>query len=43
MTAALLVAMYATSYLQGMQRFLAYNLVRTVRDPDLRRWRWSCW
>jgi O-antigen/teichoic acid export membrane protein len=33
MTAALMVAMYATSYLQGMQRFLAYNLLRTVAIP----------
>jgi O-antigen/teichoic acid export membrane protein len=33
MTAALMVAMYATSYLQGMQRFLAYNLFRTVAIP----------
>jgi O-antigen/teichoic acid export membrane protein len=33
MTAALLVAMYATSYLQGLQRFLAYNLFRTIAIP----------
>lgn len=33
MTAALLIAMYATSYLQGMQRFLAYNLFRTIPIP----------
>jgi O-antigen/teichoic acid export membrane protein len=33
MTAALMVAMYATSYLQGMQRFLAYNLLRTIAIP----------
>jgi O-antigen/teichoic acid export membrane protein len=33
MTAALLIAMYATSYLQGLQRFLAYNLFRTVAIP----------
>lgn len=33
MTAALMVAMYATSYLQGLQRFLAYNLLRTAAIP----------
>lgn len=33
MTAALLVAMYAVSYLQGLQRFLAYNLFRTAAIP----------
>ncbi|MBJ7457939.1 MAG: oligosaccharide flippase family protein [Thermoleophilaceae bacterium] len=33
MTAALLIAMYATSYLQGLQRFLAYNLFRTIPIP----------
>lgn len=33
MTAALLIAMYATSYLQGMQRFLSYNLFRTIPIP----------
>lgn len=33
MTAALLVAMYAASYLQGMQKFLAYNLFRAAPIP----------
>lgn len=33
LTAAMLIAMYATSYLQGMQRFLAYNLFRTIPIP----------
>jgi O-antigen/teichoic acid export membrane protein len=33
LTAALLVAMYATSYLQGMQRFLAFNLSKTLSIP----------
>ncbi len=33
LTAALLVAMYATSYLQGMHRFLAFNLLKTIPIP----------
>lgn len=33
MTAAMLIGMYAASYLQGMQRFLAYNLFRTAPIP----------
>jgi O-antigen/teichoic acid export membrane protein len=33
LTAALLIAMYATSFLQGMQRFLAFNLLKTMPIP----------
>lgn len=33
LTAALLIAMYATSYMQGMHRFLAFNLTKTLPIP----------